>query len=501
MSIETDQRIQVVTFERDLSCLKYETDHGAPNFHACFHDYRADLLIKVIDSNDELQGCIPCDKVLIVKYFDQIAAKYKEESGTLWKKEEKQGISVYELKVDVEPQIVCDFIKSIYDGKVEFSRSCGIAFHMLSTFLLCGKLENHAQEYVAKNVENDNLVDTWYRDDSFQEACIDFVKSEEFDSEKLLENVGKLPLEKFTEFLNKASEPLTSSVLIGLKRNWLKANPNRESYENMIFKVDFSGISDKDKFKFYLEVIKDMDGDLVKRVSEHMFPSGSKDLNPDGEMITLIKCFEPTDEKLDQILNDAEVVNTKIKASVKELKKQREMDRQLKNEQTGQYNTFVEGTCIFDDRTAQSSQNFSNSVRAVFSKPVDLSVDMMTWKVRMDALNYHDGYTCKYFGVVKEDADGRTHGQGYMWAHNYSGHREQIIANKCIDNGGFADFGNRTLMEGDVLEIKLDQLNHRLEYFINGESQGIAFDNLPVQKYKLGITLGTHYDKVTLLDE
>ena len=56
-------------------------------------------------------------------------------------------------------------------------------------------------------------------------------------------------------------------------------------------------------------------------------------------------------------------------------------------------------------------------------------------------------------------------------------------------------------MVGDVLEIKLDQLNHRLEYFINGESQGIAFNNLPVQKYKLGISLGRHNDKVTLLDE
>jgi len=420
MSVEVDQRIQVVNFERDLSCLKYETDHGAPNFHASANDYRADLLIKVIDSNDELQGCIPCDKVLIVKYFDQIAAKYQEESGTLWKKEEEQGISVYELKVDVEPQIVCDLIKSIYDGKVEFSKRCGIAFHMLSTFLLCGKLENHAQEYVAKNVENDNLVDTWYRDDLFQEACIDFVKSEDFDSEKLLENVGKLPLVKFTEFLSKASEPLTSSVLIGLKRNWLKANPNKENYENMIFKVDFSGISDQDKFDFYEEVMDDMDGELVKRVFKHMFPSGSKNLNPDDEMITLIKCFEPTDEKLDQILNDAEVVNTKIKASVKELKKQRETEKKIKNGQTSQYNSFVEGTCIFDEKTAYSSGKDDNSKRTVFSKPVDLSVDVMTWRIRMDSLAYYNDSTSiyrKYFGIVKAEESGRNPGRGFTWAH------------------------------------------------------------------------------------
>ena len=55
MPIEVEQRIQIVNFERDLSCLKYETDHGAPNFHASVNDYRADLLIKVIDSNNKLQ--------------------------------------------------------------------------------------------------------------------------------------------------------------------------------------------------------------------------------------------------------------------------------------------------------------------------------------------------------------------------------------------------------------------------------------------------------------
>jgi len=415
MSVEVDQRIQIVNFERDLSCLKYETNHGAPNFHASANDYRADLLIKVIDSNDELQGCIPCDKVLIVKYFDQIAAKYQEKSGTLWKKEEEQGISVYDLKVDVEPQIVCDFIKSIYDGKVEFSKSCGIAFHMLSTFLLCGKLENHAQEYVAKNVENDNLVDTWYRDDSFQEACIDFVKSEEFDSENLLENVGKLPLEKFTEFLTKASEPLTSSVLIGLKRNWLKANPNKDNYENMIFKVDFSGISDQDKFDFYEEVMDDMDGELVKRVFKHMFPSGTKDLNPDDEMISLIKCFEPTDEKLDQIINDPEVVSGKIKASVNELKKQRVNQKNLVNEQKSQYNKFVEGTCDFTENTAKSSNEENDSKRTVFSKPVDLAVEQISWKIKMNSTWYvHEDFPdqhAKLFGIVEENS--AEHGKGY----------------------------------------------------------------------------------------
>jgi len=286
---------------------------------------------------------------------------------------------------------------------------------MLSTFLLCGKLENHAQEYVAKNVENDNLVDTWYRDDSFQEACIDFVKSEEFDSENLLENVGKLPLEKFTEFLTKASEPLTSSVLIGLKRNWLKANPNKDNYENMIFKVDFSGISDQDKFDFYEELMDDMDGELVKRVFKHMFPSGTKDLNPDDEMISLIKCFEPTDEKLDQIINDPEVVSGKIKASINELKKQRVNQKNLVNEQKSQYNKFVEGTCDFTENTAKSSNVENDSKRTVFSKPVDTAVEKISWKIKMDSTWYvnddHPERHAKLIGIVEENSS--EHRKGY----------------------------------------------------------------------------------------
>merc|ERR1739848_145283 len=94
-----------------------------------------------------------------------------------------------------------------------------------------------------------------------------------------------------------------------------------------------------------------MDGELVKRVSEHMFPKGVKDLNSDDEMITLMKCFEPTDEKLDEILNDDGVKSSKIKASVGELKKQRAAEKKLKNEQKGQYNKFVEGSCNFTERT------------------------------------------------------------------------------------------------------------------------------------------------------
>ena len=117
MTEEVDKKSRVVTLQTDLDCLLYNVDHGAPNFHAFSNDYKADLVIRVVDLNDKLQGCIPCDKVLMIKYSDTIAAKYRDKDSTLWKKEEGNGISYYELKVDVKPEIVCDFIKAIYEKR------------------------------------------------------------------------------------------------------------------------------------------------------------------------------------------------------------------------------------------------------------------------------------------------------------------------------------------------------------------------------------------------
>jgi len=250
-------------------------------------------------------------------------------------------------------------------------------------------LENHAQEYVAKNVENDNLVDTWYRDDSFQEACINFVNSDDFNSEKLLENVGKLPLGKFTEFLNKASEPLTSSVLIGLRRNWLAENPSDDNYKDLIFGVDFNDISDKDKFKFYLEVIKDMDGDLVKRVSEHMFPEAPEDLNADNEIVTLLKYCDPSDEKLTSYVENND--NTRIKNSIAQYVKQQEQEIENRRKMR---NSFVAGTCDFTETTASSLNQSGASTRNVHTNTVSIDSGVTTWKIRMDNLDYSYVFWC-----------------------------------------------------------------------------------------------------------
>ena len=96
-----EPRTKTVNFERDLVCVEYKTNHGAPIFHATTRDYKSDLLIKVINLNDDLVGCIPCDKVLVTKYFDQIGSKFKVTSGTIW----NQRGTLYKTAPHIRPEI------------------------------------------------------------------------------------------------------------------------------------------------------------------------------------------------------------------------------------------------------------------------------------------------------------------------------------------------------------------------------------------------------------
>ena len=256
---------RTIIFERDLSCVEYKKDHGAPNFHAKTADFNCDLLIKVSNLDGKLQGCIPCDKALIIEHVDQIKTKFNENSGTSWSEKEEHGLSVFDLTTHIEPELVRDFIKIIYEGKIQLNQTNGIPFYNLADFLLVEKLKVPVREYVMSHVDNETLIDTWALvepEDLFQKPCMDFVKSDDFDPDLMLEEVGKLTIGKFIEFLEKVSESLRSYDLIELRCNWLKENPGDENFERVILGADFVGVSNEDKLEFYDEVVDDMDGGL-----------------------------------------------------------------------------------------------------------------------------------------------------------------------------------------------------------------------------------------------
>jgi len=89
-----------------------------------------------------------------------------------------------------------------------------------------------------------------------------------------------------------------------------------------------------------------------------------------------------------------------------------------------QYNKFVEGTCDFTENTAKSSNEDNDSKRTVFSKPVDLAVEQISWKIKMDSMRYvNSDYPerhAKFFGIVEENSSER--GKGYHFK-NYYFHR------------------------------------------------------------------------------
>jgi len=167
-------------------------------------------------------------------------------------------------------------------------------------FLLCKELESFAREYVAENVDNDTLVDTWNIDDSFHEACIEFIKtSDEFKISDLIENISRLPLNEFLEFLMKTNESSNSSGLpvfnsssrVKLKLKWLSENQCQENYETLTFGTDFSGISNKDKLIYFRAVIKNMDLTTVEQVTDHIFPEDALKFDTVDDMDQLSDCF------------------------------------------------------------------------------------------------------------------------------------------------------------------------------------------------------------------
>ena len=514
MSGEIERLIKI---NRNLSCVQYKTDHGAQVFHATTRDYKSDLLIKVSNTNGELQGCIPCDKAMVVEFSAQIASKFKDSAGTTWKKEEDLGMSVYNLTLDIEPQTVCDFFKSIYDGEMVLNNKCALPFHELSTFLCCDEdLICEIADYVVKNVTDETLVATWNADSrcrglAFRQACIRYVCDSVVDTQILLKYIGILSVESFVEFLNETSVVIEgifkSGELISLMKAWLKTNPEKHNHEALILESEFCGVSDKDKFEFYRDVMKDMDGELAKRVFEHMFSTRTEDFNIDDEITVILKASDLTDDKLEQILKNPIVVSSKIKTSINYFKNERS-DERKKRAQKIKYNNFVgkTGKCIFTEKSAESGPRDENDEqKTIFSRSVDLSDGLISWKIRADALVYDNTeLQSKYFGIGTEDRhidvflfiDVRNHipFKKFMIKRNEPGNnKDHTVTEK--------NYGVNQLSTGDVLEIKFDQTQHTLEFLINGKSQGIAFDNIPKTKYRLMIRLGQIGDRITLLDE
>ena len=109
-------------------------------------------MIKIFHPDGDLRGCIPVDEALIIQHIDTIKLKFRQ--GSIWSKKIERGLRVFDLITEIEPELVCDFIKIIYEGQTVLNSKNGIAFYQLADYLQVTSLSSRLREYVLKNVDN-----------------------------------------------------------------------------------------------------------------------------------------------------------------------------------------------------------------------------------------------------------------------------------------------------------------------------------------------------------
>ena len=60
-------------------------------------------------------------------------------------------------------------------------------------------------------------------------------------------------------------------------------------------------------------------------------------------------------------------------------------------------------------------------------------------------------------------------------------------------------YGEQVFKKNDIIEVKYHQKDKKLEFVLNEVSQGIAYDNIPNDHYKLIVYMKLTKSKITLL--
>jgi len=138
------------------------------------------------------------------------------------------------------------------------------------------------------------------------------LNDDEFQPEILLKHIHKLPLDSFEDFMKTTKDRISNNILTALKRCWLKGNSTKENYEKLIFGSDMEGVLEVDKYKLLRNVVKQFDGDFSKRMEEFLFPEDVVSEKIETGIVEAVKFFEPTDEKLKTIADNAENIDLKV---------------------------------------------------------------------------------------------------------------------------------------------------------------------------------------------
>jgi len=216
---------------------------------------------------------IPCEKSYVTSNVPAIAGKYRE--GSNFRDKKNDGISVYELNFDLDPQLVCDFIEIIYSGDLYFDSKNAIGFCILADCLNCAEFFEHGKKWVCANMKSEMMVDAWNYGDWFHESCLEYVQnSPELEIDQLYDQIGKLnlnKLNKFMEFIN-VSKKIGNGMLVYLKLEWISEQLNVDRYIDVLLKTDLSLIAEQHKLRYFLKICNNLESENLKNeCREHMF--------------------------------------------------------------------------------------------------------------------------------------------------------------------------------------------------------------------------------------
>merc|ERR1712187_29158 len=100
-----------------------------------------------------------------------------------------------------------------------------------------------------------------------------------------------------------------------------------------------------------------------------------------------------------------------------------------------------------------------------FTEPISEDIEEYTWKLKMDNLNYTNGYS-KSFGITNDSSKSAFY--GFCWYNNVNeGFYSRV--KKQDSSGNWSSWRNYSsgLSTNDVLEIKFNQKERTLEFIVD----------------------------------
>ena len=495
----TEQSIEPPSFKRfkisrNLDLSKFKSKHYEDSliFHPSDETTTPNLLIEVIN-NRVLTGVIPCaNKDFMSLNIPVIGARFKKDNN--YRSKEKDGISIYELEGDFEPQTVCDFVKGMTTGDFDVSPSNAIKFCYLADFWNHGQILEVVKSFVDNNMENVMLVDAWNFGENFVGSCSSYVKNnKEFIDEIILTAMRHIGFEKFSAFIDLCKScgvDKTDILLITVE--WFKHNSKQTEAKELFLASDFSEISNETKMRIYIDIstnVEPSDLSFVKklgkrilegielnvaetklvyseRVKYRMF-SEIVGADPKSQQMVNTKTFEVkmTGEDEDEITRFI-ATSPEVSNTVNEFSWTIELDDQSRTRLTDGYSISVGivNTNAMSFLSAESSSTDSAAYRLILSDIKLNGIKAQTW--------------VGYEGSVKRLKS------SFRWK------------SKSI----YGELNDETAANYKNVEVKFQQEKRQLEFFINGKSLGVVYSDIRAGSYRLFVDVEGGPARITILD-